>query len=787
MKAVILAGGEGRRLRPLTCAIPKPMVPVMNAPVMSHTLRLLRLYGLTDVGVTLQYLPDRVQSYFGEHWNGIDLRYFVEDEPLGTAGGVRSAGDFWRERCLIVSGDALTDLDIGAAIAFHEKNGAAATLVLKRVETPIEYGVVLTRRDGRIDRFVEKPGWSEVYGDTANTGIYILEPEVWDGFAAGENFDFAKDLFPALMQRGLPVFGYTTQDYWCDIGSVEQYFAAHRDVFEGRCRVELTADSVDGVWVEDGAIVDEQSVIKAPCYIAAGARIGRGVAMEPYTVVGPGVQVGEEASLKRSICWENARLGARSQLRGALLCDGVDLGSGASVYENSVIGTGVSIGARAEVGPGVRIWPRKEIDAGQKQHADCQWGCQGELFDDDRIAAPLQRMTPELAARIGRAIALHMGQNARIAIASDGAPHSGAIKAAVVAGLLAGGADLCDLESALEPVLHFGVKLLHLTGGVYIGRSDESLSIRLFDGDGLPFLPAQWRALRNAFEMTPCAPMAEPGLIAFKASLTEVYAADAVSRVCAPLLRAYAGCAVISAEPAETHMLRLLFSEVGWHTLEADDGPQSAVRLARKQNALALGIENGGLAIYTQHERIAGAALDMFFAMLELQSGAESIWIDALAPDGIESLARQYSAQVERLHSGTLLRTLPENSLLYAAKTDPFVAALKTAEVIALRKRPIEEIASGLPRLGIKERSVAVARKDIGRVFRAIAEDQDTRRIDRTEGIRIRQNNGWVHLLPERGGRMRVIGGSFSEEYAESLADLFARRVNAITKTEERR
>ncbi len=781
MKAVILAGGEGRRLRPLTCAIPKPMVPVMNAPVMSHTVRLLRRYGLTEVGVTLQYLPDRVQSYFGDTWNGVRLRYFVEDAPLGTAGSVRSAGDFFRERCLIVSGDALTDLDIGAVMAFHEKNGAAATLVLKRVETPIEYGVVLTQRDGRIERFVEKPNWSEVYGDTANTGIYILEPEVWAGFDAGQNFDFAKDLFPTLMQRDLPVFGFVTHDYWCDIGSVEQYFAAHRDIFDGRCRIETAADNLDGVWIEDGAIVNEHSVIKAPCYIAAGARIGSGVAVEAYTTIGPGVDVGEGSSLKRSICWENARLGARSQLRGALLCDGVDLGRAAAVYENSVVGSGVSIGARAEVGPGVRIWPLKEIAAGQKQHADCLWGCQGELFDDGQIAAPLQRMTPELAARIGRAIALHFGRNARLAIASDGASHCGAIKAAIVAGLLAGGSDVCDLESALEPVLHFGVRLLHLTGGVYVRLDPEEISIRLYDGDGLPFLPAQWRALRNAFELTPSAPMAEPGLITLKASLTQVYAADVVSQVYAPLLREYAGRVVVTALPSETHMLCLLFSEVGWRVIEADT-PPNAIRLARKQNGLALGIVDGCLEIYTQHETIAGSALDMLFAMLELQSGAETIAVDALAPDSVEHLARQYSAQVERLHSGTLLRTLTPSSLLYTAKTDPYAAALRLAEVVATRKRPIEEIVAGLPRLGLKERRVSVARRDIGRVFRAIAEDQDAQRIDRTEGVRIRQNNGWVHLLPERGGRMRVIGGSFSEEYAESLADLFAKRVNAITK-----
>ena len=197
MKAVIMAGGEGTRLRPLTCNRPKPMVPIVNKPVMEHIIELLKKYELADVAVTLQYLPDMIKDYFGDGKEfGINLRYYVEDKPMGTAGSVKNAEEFLDDTFIVISGDALTDIDLKKAIDFHFSKGSIATLVLKKVDIPLEYGVVVTDENGRITRFLEKPSWGEVFSDTVNTGIYILSPEVLGYFNKNEMFDFSKDLFP---------------------------------------------------------------------------------------------------------------------------------------------------------------------------------------------------------------------------------------------------------------------------------------------------------------------------------------------------------------------------------------------------------------------------------------------------------------------------------------------------------------------------------------------------------------------------------------------------------------
>jgi mannose-1-phosphate guanylyltransferase/phosphomannomutase len=208
MKAIIMAGGEGSRLRPLTCTIPKPLVPILNRPVMEYAIELLKRNQIKEIGVTLQYLPQEIENWFGDgrEWN-ISLTYFTETNPLGTAGSVKNAESFLDDTFIVISGDALTDFDLQKAIDFHKKKKALVTLILTSVNNPLEYGVVLTHKDGSIDRFLEKPGWGEVFSDQVNTGIYIIEPDVLEYIPSDKPYDFSKDLFPALLHKDLPLFG----------------------------------------------------------------------------------------------------------------------------------------------------------------------------------------------------------------------------------------------------------------------------------------------------------------------------------------------------------------------------------------------------------------------------------------------------------------------------------------------------------------------------------------------------------------------------------------------------
>src|SRR6202790_176637 len=262
MKAVLMAGGGGSRLRPLTSRRPKPLAPVAGKPIMELILELLRQHGFTDVVATLHYLADEIEAYFGDgSAHGVAMHYVVEDTPLGTAGAVKMAHDLLiGETFVVISGDALTNLDLGAVVRHHREQGNDVTIALQRVTNPLEFGVVVTDESGRIVRFLEKPSWGEVFSDTINTGIYVLEPSILDRMQRGKVYDFSKDLFPEMLREGAKLGGYVIDAYWTDIGNLEQYQGANYDAVSGKVGItfpgaplrQVQGDIVPGVFVGEG-------------------------------------------------------------------------------------------------------------------------------------------------------------------------------------------------------------------------------------------------------------------------------------------------------------------------------------------------------------------------------------------------------------------------------------------------------------------------------------------------------------------------------------------------------
>src|SRR5690606_30661493 len=254
--AVVMAGGEGTRLRPMTANQPKPLLPVIHRPIMEHVLRLLRRHGLTETVVTVQFLAALIRNYFGDGEElGMALHYATEEMPLGTAGSVKNAAGRLRDdRFLVISGDALTDIDLTDMIRFHRDSGALVTIGLKRVPNPLEFGIIIVDEHGRVQRFLEKPTWGQVFSDTVNTGIYVMEPEVLDEVATDRPVDWSADVFPRLLERGAPLYGYVADGYWEDIGTHESYLKAQADALSGRVRLDIDGFELSpGVWVAEGA------------------------------------------------------------------------------------------------------------------------------------------------------------------------------------------------------------------------------------------------------------------------------------------------------------------------------------------------------------------------------------------------------------------------------------------------------------------------------------------------------------------------------------------------------
>ena len=784
MKAIIMAGGAGQRLRPLTCTLPKPMVPVMNVPVMEYTLRLLRAHGITKVSVTLQYLPRSVQSYFGDGSDlGMQIDYVVEDSPLGTAGSVLAAGAN-QERTLVISGDALTDLDLSALIKYHTEKGGSATIVLKKVEVPLEYGVAVTQKGDRIERFIEKPDWSLALSDCANTGIYILEPNAWQGFEQGKKLDFAYDIFPAMLKAGKDIYGYLTEDYWCDIGNIDQYMAAHRDLFDGRCKLPLPhANQIDHIWVEEGARLDHGCVVKGPCYIGKGAHIKTGAAVEAYSVIGSGCTIQEGASLRRSILWNNVEVGAYSELRAAVVCSDVTIGRHTSLFESAVAAEGARIGSRATLRSGVRVWPQKSLPEGCSATADWMWSPASEaLFTGCEVCGGRNELPSELACRLGRAVATASGEHARIGIASDGSALAVQSKQAVIAGAMEAGGDIYDLERTVLPVLRFGAQSLGLSAALYLAQRGDHLTIRLLDGKGNDAGKGAVRSVQTAFEQGGNrSDMENLGVLAMRSSMEHLYCASVIAGQRASILRQKEGAAFCVAQGMPLDLLRMLFGACSWQVIPAEN-PREADRSARKSGGIGLGIVENSLELYCGGEALRGEGLELMLANVDLLCGERTILTDTLTGDAMNLLARRFGARVERLPQRELQAAFKEqDTLLSSMRRDPYATALGMAARLCELSMGLEQVFAELPLPKRSENTVAVAFKDIGRVFRMVTEEQGGARVDLTEGVRISKGNGWVNILPDESGRrMRIIGQSFSEEYAQSLADFYTKRVEKL-------
>jgi NDP-sugar pyrophosphorylase family protein len=327
MKAVILAGGEGTRLRPLTLSIPKPVAPVVDRPLLRHQLDLLAGAGVSEVVFSVAYHPEQVEAVFGDgHDFGIRIRYAVESTPLGTGGAVKNAEPLLDERTIVLNGDVLMDLDLASVVARHEAAHAAASIVLTPVRNPAAYGLVETDLEGRVLRFVEKPRPEQIRTNTINAGVYVLETPVLELMPSGVRYSIERGFFPALLERGDRVLGPVHEGYWIDIGTPQKYLQVHRDILARRFPVELDGEPRAGGWIHKDAAVAEGAALEAPFYVGPGCRVEPGAHLGPDAVLVAHVQVAAGARVRDSVIWRGATIGPEAEVAESLVGPGVVLG-----------------------------------------------------------------------------------------------------------------------------------------------------------------------------------------------------------------------------------------------------------------------------------------------------------------------------------------------------------------------------------------------------------------------------------------------------------------------------
>lgn len=495
MYAVIMAGGEGSRLRPLTCEIPKPLAPLCGRPVVDYILDLLKKHGCDSAVLTLMYLADRLEAHFpGGEYKGIPLSFAYEDKPLGTAGSVKNAAKT-AEDFLVISGDAMCDFDLTAAFAFHKQAKAAATLVVTQVEDPREYGLVQTGEGGMITGFLEKPSRLNCVTGLANTGIYILSPAVLDLIPDGKPSDFSFDIFPEMLRRGMPLCAYEAKGYWKDIGDIKSYIDCQRDMLEGKVDCEFSGAVHRS---EDTADCPPGTKIAPPVYIGRNVTLGEGVTLGQGSVLCDNVSVGQGSKIRGGILLPGATVGSFCSVNQAVVCEDAILESGAGAFEYAVVGRRAVISARACVHPRVKVWDYKTVPVGMELKSNLQQGDVREIIcEEDGIEGELgSTITPQFCATLGSALG-SLKQNAVIGVGNDGSEAAGALERALLAGVSASGAEGWRFGVGILPQFRYCLNQGGCDFGIYIGLENDHVSLRLSQDGGLPMTRGNERKLEG--------------------------------------------------------------------------------------------------------------------------------------------------------------------------------------------------------------------------------------------------------------------------------------------------
>ncbi|HRF60302.1 MAG TPA: sugar phosphate nucleotidyltransferase [Fimbriimonadaceae bacterium] len=829
MKAVVMAGGEGSRLRPITANRPKPLVPVGNQPIMEHILLLLRRHGIRDVVSTLHYLADEIQNTFDDGSElDVSMSYSIEDTPLGTAGSVKKAEALLKEDTfLIISGDALTDCDLAKAVAFHKEKKSLATLILYRVPSPLEFGVVITDDEGRVVRFLEKPSWSEVFSDTVNTGMYILEPEIFDWMEPGRPYDWSQDIFPALLREGKALYGYVMEEYWCDVGTLNQYREAQEHLLSGKTTLPVLGEQVrPGVWVGPNCILDDDAVIIPPVCIGRNSKIKAGARIGPYTVIGDNALIEEGANVERSVVWDSTYIGPNVGIHSATICSRVTIKRDSVVREDAVVGDRCLIDVGCAIRPRIKLWPDKIIERGSTVTMSLVWGnkWRGNLFRELGAAGLSNiEITPEFATRLGSAFGSIMPEGSTLVTARDSTRSSRMIKRAAMASLLSVGCDVLDMRSSAVPIARHFVKVSGAAGALNVrklpGNSRVTL-IELFDSRGAYLPRGLERKVESAFfrEDFHRTDPDDLGKIEFASRAVEEYQAS-FFRVLGGegggrrlrIVCDYGYSAIGSIYPAMLGRMGIESISINGFA-DAKLAPRSEAEVQRHLDNLrqivgTLGYDMGVLftdegerlsIVDDKGRTIQGNNLFAALCLLVAKTTPEpTIGMSVTAPLRLEELLKREKASVIRTKADT--RSLMSSSLdagvdfagderggfIFPELHPGYDAMFSLAKLLTMLQTTglsLSEVLESLPSFALAYEQVRCPWEAKGAVMRMITElHRDDERVELVDGIKIFNEDSWVLVLPDAVEPVfHVYAESTEEKESQALVGDYVRRIEEL-------
>jgi mannose-1-phosphate guanylyltransferase/phosphomannomutase len=790
-----MAGGDGTRLRPLTSNQPKPMVPIVGKPCIEHILELLRGHGFDEVVITLAFMPQAIRSYFGDGDSlNLSIEYSVEELPLGTAGSVRLASSLLDETFLVISGDALCDIDLGRLLEFHRERGAAVTIGLKSVENPLEFGIVVTDEDGRIERFLEKPSWGQVFSDTINTGIYVLEPEVLRHIPKDRPYDFSKELFPLLLEMGRPLYGYVADGYWQDVGDLGQYAQANFDALDGLVQLEIPGLRLRGnIWLSESAEVHDLEALEGPSFIGNYCRVLPQATVGPYSVLSANVTLRERARSTRSVVDTLTHIGRNSLIEGAIVGRSCDIRSHVRIHEGVAIGDEVVIGDQSTIYPNVRIFPHKEIESGAQIRENLIWESRApsRLFEKDVVTGLIEvDLTPEIAVRLGAALGTMLDRGKHVVSSREATTAARIVKRSLITGLNSTGVDVADLRVLPAAVGRHLLKMHGYAAGFHVGTSladPDVVRIQFFEQPGIELTSARQKEVEKHFFRQDFrrAPAAELGDLDYPPRVGEAYAEDLLRSLDAKAIRERHFRIVVDyGYSAASGILPLLLEPlqveaVSAHAIRTGDSAPIATRLREtigqsKRLVNALGADLGVvfdrsaerlyLVDEQGHEISVEQVLLLYVRLLASNGRRGKLAFPVTVTSQVEALTENSQLEVIRTPASLaeLTKAAAEDGVVFAGALsggyvfpeflpayDAVASLCKLLELLAQESRPVSELVADLPESTLVHRQLQCPWGLKGLVMRVLAERLKGRELDLVDGVKLYSERGWAQVLPD--------------------------------------
>jgi len=761
MKAVIMAGGEGSRLRPLTCNLPKPLARLCGRPVLEYIFDLLIRHGVNEAALTLGYLAGMIEEQYGASYRQLKLEFVTEEEPLGTAGGVSLAARGWNEPFLVISGDAMCDLDLSLAKRQHELTGAAVTILGVEVEDPREYGLMQVDTENRVMQFIEKPAWGQVTTNLANTGIYLMRPDVMALVPEGRPFDFAKDLFPQLMERGEEIFCCPMEGYWCDIGDLGAYLRCQRDMLERKVQCALPAAPQDsqGIYTR-GAMPQGDYDLVAPVYIGEEVEIAPGAVIGPFAVLDDGCAIGERAKIRGSVLLQNVSVSSGASLTGAIVCSGASIRRDAQFFEGCAVGEGAVVGAGAALHPQAAVWPYKQVESGAVVRGHVKYGNQtAALFGDGGIGggegAPL---TPETCAALGAAVG-SVKSCKKAGVACDGTGGAKALALALMGGLIASGSHVWSFGDCFEAQLSFFTAFCGLGLGLYVHGGKEPC-VRICGEGGLPVPRALEREIETRLRRGDVHYCADDACkeIADMSSIRMMYSREMMKQAPEGLEGVCAH--VHSPNPAAQELLEDTLARLG---CQIGSGPL----LVLDETGAVLTAEEDG-------RRFSAERLLALCCQWEFQQGGDIAlpydapeMLDALAAHAGRSTLRYLASPADQ--SDAVARRLSARQVWVR---DGLFRAVRLLSISKEMGLGLARLSAMLPPFYVESKSFALPCPPS--MLQKLLDERHSGAVPESarEGIVLRKQGGRVLITPDKSGRrVSVLAEAASMEIAKELCE----------------